>query len=40
MVTVMLAMGSLFVELWYLEMVFFIFTMILLAESIFTISQS
>lgn len=38
--TVVLAMVTLFFELWYLEVAFFIFTMILLAETTFSISQS
>ena len=40
MICVLLAMGTLFLEFWYLEVTFFIFTMILLAETTFSISQS
>jgi len=39
-VTVMLAMGSMLLEIWYMELVFFIFTIILLAESTFKFSQN
>lgn len=38
-VTVILAMGSMLLELWYIELVFFVFTIILLAESAFQFSQ-
>jgi hypothetical protein len=40
MVTVSLAMSTLFLEMWYVELIFFIFTIILMAESTFQFSQS
>jgi len=39
-VTVTLAIGTMFLESWYLGLVFFIFTIILLAESVFFFSMS
>jgi hypothetical protein len=39
-ITIVLAMGTMFLELWYLELIFFIFTIILLAESAFSFSQN
>lgn len=39
-VTVTLAIGTIFLESWYLGLMFFIFTIILIAESVFFISQS
>ena len=38
-VTVILAMASMFLELFYVELIFFIFGIILLAESTFQFSQ-
>ncbi|NIW44746.1 MAG: hypothetical protein GWN14_08295 [candidate division Zixibacteria bacterium] len=38
--TVILAIGTMFLENWYLELGFFVFTIILLAESVFFFSQS
>lgn len=39
-VTVTLAIGTMFLESWYLGLAFFIFTIILLAESVFSFSMS
>lgn len=39
-VTIILANGTSFIENWYLEVGFFLFSMILMAESVFYISQS
>ena len=39
-VTVMLAIGTMFLGNWYLELPFFIFTILLLAESVVYFSQS
>jgi hypothetical protein len=39
-VTVVLAIGTMFLENWYVELPFFIFTILLLAESVFFFSQS
>lgn len=39
-VTVTLGLATMFIESWYLELAFFIFTMLLLAESTFFFSQS
>ncbi len=38
--TVVLGNATMFIENWYLELVFFIFTILLLAESVFFFSQS